>query len=85
MRVLFIEPPKDFWFILGQYISPPFGILILASYLETKIKNIEIKVIDYQAKGLNWHGCARSSQEQMFTTLPKKTARTSKKIGVNKT
>jgi anaerobic magnesium-protoporphyrin IX monomethyl ester cyclase len=59
MRVLFIEPPKDFWFILGQYIPPPFGILTLASYLEKKIKEIEIKVIDCQAEGLDWHGLKR--------------------------
>ena len=27
MRILLVEPPKDFWFVMGEYIPPPFGIL----------------------------------------------------------
>jgi len=54
--VLFVEPPKDFWFILGQYISPPFGILALAAYLESKTEDIEIGVLDCQAESLGWDG-----------------------------
>ena len=54
MRVIFIEPPKDFWFVMGQYIPPPFGILTLAAYLEEKCNDVDIKVIDSQAEGFNW-------------------------------
>ena len=34
MKVLFVEPPKDMWFVMGEYLPPPFGILQLAAYLE---------------------------------------------------
>lgn len=54
MRVLFVEPPKDFWFIMGEYLPPPLGILQLAAYLESKNKNVEIEVLDCQAKQLDW-------------------------------
>ena len=56
MRVVFVEPPKDFWFIMGEYIPPPFGILTLASYLEAHVENVEIEVVDCQAEGLGWDG-----------------------------
>jgi anaerobic magnesium-protoporphyrin IX monomethyl ester cyclase len=54
VRVLFVEPPKEFWFILGQYIPPPFGILALAGYLEKVIPEIEIEIVDSQSEGLDW-------------------------------
>ena len=56
MKVLFVEPPKDFWFILGQYIPPPLGILALAGYLEKAVPDVEVEVIDSQAEGLDWTG-----------------------------
>ncbi len=56
MRVLFVEPPKEFWFIMGEYLPPPLGILQLAAYLEAKIKDVEIEVLDCQAKQLDWRG-----------------------------
>jgi anaerobic magnesium-protoporphyrin IX monomethyl ester cyclase len=57
MRVLFVEPPKDFWFIMGKYVPPPFGILTLAAYLESRQNgNVEIEVLDCQAEGLDWEG-----------------------------
>ena len=56
MRVLFVEPPKDFWFIMGEYLPPPLGILQLAAYLENKNKNVEIEVLDCQAKHWGWKG-----------------------------
>jgi anaerobic magnesium-protoporphyrin IX monomethyl ester cyclase len=34
MKVVLVEPPKDFWFVMGKYIPPPFGLLCLAAYLE---------------------------------------------------
>jgi anaerobic magnesium-protoporphyrin IX monomethyl ester cyclase len=56
MKVLFVEPPKDMWFVMGEYLPPPFGILQLAAYLENRNKNVEIEVLDCQAKGLGWKG-----------------------------
>ena len=54
MRILLVEPPKDFWFVMGEYIPPPFGILTLAAYLEANTRNAEIEVIDCQAEEINW-------------------------------
>ncbi len=56
MKVLFIEPPKDFWFIMGEYLPPPLGILQLAAYLEQNENKSKIKVIDCQAHSLDWSG-----------------------------
>jgi anaerobic magnesium-protoporphyrin IX monomethyl ester cyclase len=53
---MFVEPPKDFWFILGQYVPPPFGILALAAYLEKECPETEIEVVDCQAERLDWNG-----------------------------
>jgi anaerobic magnesium-protoporphyrin IX monomethyl ester cyclase len=54
LRVLFIEPPKDYWFVMGEYLPPPYGILQLAAYLEKQNKQLEINVIDCNAEGLDW-------------------------------
>ena len=54
MRVLFVEPPKDFWFVMGEYLPPPLGLLQLASFLEKMDKETEIEVVDCQAEGLDW-------------------------------
>jgi len=55
-RVLFVEPPKDYWFVMGEYLPPPYGLLQLAAYLETKLKDVEIQVVDCQAMSLDWAG-----------------------------
>ncbi|HEY9246283.1 MAG TPA: radical SAM protein [Candidatus Methanoperedens sp.] len=49
-RLLFVEPPKDYWFLMGEYLPPPAGLLILAAYLEEKIPEIEIEILDCQAE-----------------------------------
>jgi anaerobic magnesium-protoporphyrin IX monomethyl ester cyclase len=54
MKVLFIEPPKEFWFVMGEYMPPPLGILELAAYLESK-NNWEIEVVDSQAEKFDWN------------------------------
>lgn len=54
MKILFVEPPKEFWFVMGEYLPPPYGILQLASYLEQNHKDIDIKVIDCQAHSIEW-------------------------------
>lgn len=54
MRILFIEPPKDIWFVMGEYVPPPFGIIQLAAYLERQVKNVEIEVLDCNAQQIDW-------------------------------
>jgi len=54
VRVLFVEPPKDFWFVMGEYLPPPLGLLQLAAFLESRDKTAEIEVVDCQAEGLDW-------------------------------
>ncbi len=56
MNVALIEPPKDFWFVMGKYVPPPFGLLCLASYLEEKSPGFKITVVDCQSEGLDWGG-----------------------------
>ena len=59
MKILFVEPPKRFWFVMGEYLPPPLGILGLAAYLESKIPDVEIEVLDCQARLLDWDGLER--------------------------
>ena len=54
MRVLFIEPPKDYWFLMGEYLPPPTGLLALAAYVEMEIKEVEVEVLDCQAEAVGW-------------------------------
>ena len=56
MKILFVEPPKDYWFVMGEYLPPPYGVLQLAAYLEQKNDDAEIKVLDCNAEGLDWNG-----------------------------
>jgi len=59
MKVLFVEPPKDIWFVMGEYLPPPYGIIQLAAYLEREVKDIEIEVLDCNAQQVNWEGLER--------------------------
>jgi len=54
MKVLFVEPPRDFWFVMGEYLPPPYGIIQLAAYLEREVKDVEIEVLDCTAKKIDW-------------------------------
>jgi len=54
VKVLFVEPPKDFWFVMGEYLPPPLGILELAAYLEMQNKSVDIQVLDCQAEKVDW-------------------------------
>jgi anaerobic magnesium-protoporphyrin IX monomethyl ester cyclase len=56
VKVLFVEPPKDYWFVMGEYLPPPYGLLQLAGYLESKVEDAEIEVLDCQAMSLDWNG-----------------------------
>ena len=55
-KIWFVEPPKDLWFVMGEYLPPPLGILELAAYLEKHNSNIDIQVLDCQAEGIDWKG-----------------------------
>jgi anaerobic magnesium-protoporphyrin IX monomethyl ester cyclase len=59
VKVLFIEPPKDYWFIMGEYLPPPYGLLQLAASLESKVADVEIEVLDCQAMSLDWKSLAK--------------------------
>jgi len=54
LKVLFIEPPKDIWFVMGEYLPPPYGIIQLAAYLEREIKNAQIEILDCNAEKVDW-------------------------------
>ena len=56
VKVMLVEPPKDYWFVMGEYLPPPYGLLQLAGYLETKMPEVEIEVLDCQAMSLDWKG-----------------------------
>jgi anaerobic magnesium-protoporphyrin IX monomethyl ester cyclase len=54
MKVLFVEPHKVFWFVMGEYMPPPLGILQLAAYLESRNDKWDIEVLDSQAMNYGW-------------------------------
>ncbi len=56
MRIMFVEPPKETWFVMGEYLPPPLGILQLAAYLDEHGPGLEVEVLDCQAMGLDWRG-----------------------------
>jgi anaerobic magnesium-protoporphyrin IX monomethyl ester cyclase len=55
MKVLFIEPPKDIFFVMGDYLAPPYGIIQLAAYLE-KNSNVDAEILDCNAEQIQWDG-----------------------------
>jgi anaerobic magnesium-protoporphyrin IX monomethyl ester cyclase len=59
MKVLFVEPPKDVWFVMGEYLPPPFGIIQLAAYLEREVKDATIEVLDCNAQQVDWEGMTK--------------------------
>ena len=63
MRFVFVEPPKEFWFVMGEYLPPPMAAIQLAAYLEAERPGDEIAVIDCQAEGLDSR--ARSLSRQL--------------------
>ncbi|MFW9817769.1 MAG: B12-binding domain-containing radical SAM protein, partial [Candidatus Thorarchaeota archaeon] len=55
MRIMFVEPPKEFWFVMGEYLPPPLGILNLAAYLCEHDDSLELKIVDCQAERISWY------------------------------
>jgi len=43
-KVLLIEPPKLFWFVMGEYLPPPLQLMQLAAMVEQE-KDIEVEII----------------------------------------
>ena len=56
MKLLLVEPPKRFWFVMGEYLPPPFNLLLLAAVVEKELPDFEVKIIDCQAEELDWVG-----------------------------
>jgi anaerobic magnesium-protoporphyrin IX monomethyl ester cyclase len=54
LKVLFIEPPKDIWFVMGEYLPPPYGIIQLAAYLEKENKTVQLEILDCNAEKVDW-------------------------------
>jgi anaerobic magnesium-protoporphyrin IX monomethyl ester cyclase len=54
LKVMFIEPPKDIWFVMGEYLPPPYGIIQLAASLEREIPNIQLEILDCNAEKVDW-------------------------------
>lgn len=54
LKVLFVEPPKDIWFVMGEYLPPPYGIIQLAAYLERANPSVRIEILDCNAEKIDW-------------------------------
>ena len=59
-KILFVEPPRNSWFIMGQYLPPPTGLLVLAAHVRKQIPDIEVEVLDCQAERRNWEGLRKA-------------------------
>lgn len=57
--LLFVEPPRVFWFVMGEYLPPPSSLLILAAYVERELPETDIEIVDCQADRLDWKGLER--------------------------
>ena len=64
MKILFIEPPKDFWFVMGEYLPPPTAIIQLAAYLEQQRPQDELAIVDCQAEDLDWPDLERRIESE---------------------
>jgi anaerobic magnesium-protoporphyrin IX monomethyl ester cyclase len=57
--ILFVEPPRNFWFVMGEYLPPPSALLILAAYVERELPGVDIDIVDCQADRLDWKSLER--------------------------
>ncbi len=58
-KLLFVEPPKNYWFLMGEYLPPPTGLLALAAYVEQELPDVRIDVLDCQAERKGWKDVER--------------------------
>jgi anaerobic magnesium-protoporphyrin IX monomethyl ester cyclase len=63
MRLLLVEPPKDIWFIMGDYLPPPYGIIQLGAYVEHELPEVTVEVLDCNAKQIDWDHLKKHIQE----------------------
>ena len=54
MKLLLVEPPKKYWFVMGEYLPPPYNLILLAAVVEKEFPDVEVKIIDSQAEELDW-------------------------------
>ncbi|UCE80239.1 MAG: cobalamin-dependent protein [Methanobacteriota archaeon] len=59
-RILFVEPPRNYWFVMGEYLPPPTGLLSLAAYLREEDSEVETAVLDCQAERVDWRGLRKA-------------------------
>lgn len=52
MKVLFVEPPKKPWEIMGDFVAPPSGLAQLAAVLESN--GVQVQIVDCNASRLTW-------------------------------
>ena len=95
MKIMFIEPPKDMWFVMGEYVPPPYGIIQLAAYVEKEVKDVDIEIMDCNAEHVDWSGMqkriesskpdivASSSLATCNTYVTARTLETVKKVDPN--
>ena len=57
--VLFVEPPKELWFVMGDYLPPPMQLLQLGAYVEREMPEVRLEIADCQAEGLDHEGLKR--------------------------
>lgn len=55
-KLLFVEPPRNYWFVMGEYLPPPSSLLVLAAYVEKEFPKLEIEILDCQAEKMSWSG-----------------------------
>jgi len=58
--ILFVEPPRNYWFIMGEYLPPPTGLLTLAAYVEREIPDFQIDILDCQAERKDWQSLEKT-------------------------
>jgi anaerobic magnesium-protoporphyrin IX monomethyl ester cyclase len=95
MKIMLVEPPKDMWFVMGEYLPPPYGIIQLAAYVEKEVKDVEIEILDCNAEHADWSGLekrieasspdivASSSLATCNTYVVARTLETAKKVDPN--
>ena len=70
VRVLFVEPPKDIWFVMGEYLPPPYGIIQLAAYLEKQMGNVQLELLDCNAEKVDWKKMEQRIEKNYNTQKP---------------
>ena len=55
-KILLVEPPRIYWFVMGEYCPPPTTLLTIAAHIEKELPDIEIDILDSQAGQVDWKG-----------------------------